>query len=135
MSFQLTSSAKNTQLLSNVLGLYMSSDNLIHKNLSFILDIIVNHRLFTETREPSEELASVYRKWTVRLNALLQSKTVTARWSAIVLIRVTCENSHSLLIDHAKAWSAQLLGFIAVNNLSIIIIITIILTPPPFFFI
>ncbi|KAG2233777.1 rRNA processing/ribosome biogenesis-domain-containing protein [Thamnidium elegans] len=112
MSFQLTSAAKNTQLLSNVLSLYMSSDNLIHKNLSFVLDIIVNHRLFTETREPSEELASVYRKWTVRLNSLLQSKIVTARWCGIVLIRVTCENSHALLIDNAKAWSAQLLGFV-----------------------
>lgn len=117
MSFQLTSAAKNTQLLSNVLSLYMSNDNMIHKNLSFVLDIIVNHRLFAETREPSEELASVYRKWTVRLNSLLQSKIVAARWCGIVLIRVTCENSHALLIDNAKTWSAQLLGFVGVNIL------------------
>lgn len=115
MSFQLTSAAKNTQLLSNVLSLYMSNDNMIHKNLSFVMDIIVNHRLFTETREPSEELASVYRKWTVRLNSLLQSKIVAARWCGIVLIRVTCESSHALLIDNAKTWCAQLLGFVGVN--------------------
>lgn len=115
MSFQLTSSAKNTQLLGNVLSLYMSNDNLIHKNLSFVLDIIVNHRLFNETREPSEELASVYRKWTVRLNSLLQSKNVAARWCGITLVRVTCENSHTLLIGNAKTWSAQLLGFVGVK--------------------
>lgn len=93
----------------------MSSDNLIHKNLSFILDIIVNHRLFDEKKEPSDELAAVHRKWTVRLNTLLQSKNVTARWCGITLIRVTCENSHSLLIANAKAWSAQLLGFVGVS--------------------
>lgn len=115
MSFQLTSSAKNTQLLSNVLSLYMSHDNLIHKHLSFVLDIIANHRLFKETHEPSEELAAVYRKWTVRLNGLLQSKNVAARWCGITLIRVTCENSHSLLVANAKTWSAQLLGFVAVK--------------------
>ncbi|KAG2208463.1 hypothetical protein INT47_010159 [Mucor saturninus] len=112
MSFQLTSSAKNTQLLGNVLSLYMSNDNLIHTNLSFVIDIIVNHRLFNETREPSEDLASVYRKWTVRLNSLLQSKNVAARWCGITLVRVTCENSHTLLIANAKTWSAQLLGFV-----------------------
>ncbi len=115
MSFQLTSSAKNTQLLSNVLSLYMSNDDLIHKNISFVLDIIVNHRLFKEDNEPSDELASVYRKWAVRLNTLLQSKNVTARWCGITLIRVTCENSHSLLIANAKTWSAQLLGFVGVS--------------------
>lgn len=115
MSFQLTSSAKNTQLLGNVLSLYMSNDNLIHKNLSFVIDIIVNHRLFNETREPSEELASVYRKWTVRLNSLLQSKNVAVRWCGITLVRVTCENSHTLLIANAKTWSAQLLGFVGVK--------------------
>jgi hypothetical protein len=116
MSFQLTSSAKNTQLLSNVLSLYMSNENLIHQNLSFILDIILNHRLFQEASEPSEELAAVYRKWTIRLNALLQSKNVAARWCAITLVRATCENSHNLLIANAKTWSAQLLGFVGVSS-------------------
>lgn len=96
----------------------MSNENLIHQNLSFIMDIILNHRLFQETTsgEPSEELAAVYRKWTIRLNALLQSKNVAARWCAIMLVRVTCENSHNLLIANAKTWSAQLLGFVGVSS-------------------
>lgn len=117
MSFQLTSSAKHAQLLSNILTLYLSNDTSIHQNLPFVLDIILNHRLFDESSEPSEELAAVHRKWTVRMNALLQSKVVSARWCGIVLIKVTCENSHALLLANAKTWSAQLLGFIGVNTL------------------
>lgn len=115
MSFQLKSNTKNAQLLSSVISLYMSNDNLIHQNLSFILDIIVNHRLFHEpssSDEPSDELAAVYRKWTIRLNALLQSKNVAARWCGITLVKITCENSHNLLLANAKTWSAQLLGFV-----------------------
>lgn len=117
MSFQLTSSAKNAQLLGNILSLYLANDTLIHQNLSFILDIILNHRLFDESREPSDELAAVYRKWTVRMNALLQSKVVAARWCGIVLIKATCENSHNLMLANAKTWSAQLLGFVGVSTL------------------
>ncbi|KAI8638357.1 rRNA processing/ribosome biogenesis-domain-containing protein [Parasitella parasitica] len=114
MSFQLKSSTKNAHLLSSVISLYMSNDDVIHQNLSFILDTIVNHRLFHETfsDEPNEELAAVYRKWTVRLNALLQSKNSAARWCGITLVRATCENSHHLLVANAKTWSAQLLGFV-----------------------
>ncbi|CAO0799193.1 unnamed protein product [Mucor circinelloides] len=114
MSFQLKSNTKNAQLLSSVISLYMSNDNLIHQNLSFILDIIVNHRLFHEpsNEEPNDELAAVYRKWTVRLNALLQSKNAAARWCGITLVKTTCENSHHLLVANAKTWSAQLLGFV-----------------------
>lgn len=114
MSFQLKSNTKNAQLLGSVISLYMSNDHLIHQNLSFILDIIVNHRLFHEpsNEEPNDELAAVYRKWTVRLNALLQSKNAAARWCGITLVRTTCENSHHLLVGNAKTWSAQLLGFV-----------------------
>ncbi|OBZ88814.1 Pre-rRNA-processing protein rix1 [Choanephora cucurbitarum] len=111
MSTQLTSANKNGHLLSNILNLYMANDNLIHQNLSFILDIILNHRLFSTSTE-SDELTAVYRKWTVRLNAILQSKNTVARWCAVKLIRVTCENSHALLLSNAKTWSAQLLGFV-----------------------
>ncbi|CEP19072.1 hypothetical protein [Parasitella parasitica] len=114
MTFQLKSITKNAQLLSSIINLYLSNDNLIHQNLSFILDIIVNHRIFHEASsdEPNEELAAVYRKWAVRLNALLQSKNVAARWCGISLVRATCENSHYLLVANAKTWSAQLLGFV-----------------------
>lgn len=113
MSTQLTSANKNGQLLNNILNLYMVNDSLIHQNLSFILDIILNHRLFNTSAE-SDELTAIYRKWTVRLNAILQSKITVARWCAIKLVRVTCENSHDLLLSNGKTWSAQLLGFVSV---------------------
>ncbi|KAI8878058.1 hypothetical protein K501DRAFT_36477 [Backusella circina FSU 941] len=114
MSFQLSSSEKTSSLLSNVLSLYMSDTNSIHKNLTFILDILLNHRLLHAKEDNiTEELSAVYKKWTVRLNALLQSKTLAARWSGITLVRVTCEQSPSLLIANAKTWTAQLLGFLA----------------------
>ncbi|KAI7903262.1 rRNA processing/ribosome biogenesis-domain-containing protein [Cokeromyces recurvatus] len=89
----------------------MSNDNTIHQNLSFILDIIVNHRLFDEYTE-SDESGVIYRKWTSRLNTLLQSKIVTAQWCGITLVKVTCQNSHELLLANAKSWIAQLLGFV-----------------------
>jgi hypothetical protein len=116
MSFQLSSSEKTSSLLSNVLGLYMSDTNSIHQNLTFILDILLNHRLLCNKDDSiTDDLSIVYKKWTVRLNTLLQSKTLAARWSGITLVRVTCEQSPSLLIANAKTWTAQLLGFLAVS--------------------
>lgn len=120
MSFHLTPAAKNVHLLGNILSLYLSNDTLIHQNLTFVLDTILNSRLFDESSEPNDDLAAVYRKWTIRLNALLQSKVVAARWCGIVLIKVTCENSHNLLLANAKTWSAQLLGFVGVNAISLL---------------
>ncbi|KAI9476121.1 MAG: rRNA processing/ribosome biogenesis-domain-containing protein [Benjaminiella poitrasii] len=102
---------KNTQLISNVLSLYMSNENTIHQHLPFIMDIIINHRLFNENTE-SDELAAIYRKWTSRLNTLLQSKNVAARWCGITLVKASCQNSHDLLLANAKTWTAQLLGFV-----------------------
>ncbi|KAI8981697.1 rRNA processing/ribosome biogenesis-domain-containing protein [Mycotypha africana] len=105
--------SNSPELLSNIITHYLANENVAHQSLSFILDVIISHRLLNDNLDTSEDVANMYRKWTVRLNALLQSKNVTARWCAICLIRVSCENSHYLLINNAKAWAAQLLGLLA----------------------
>lgn len=107
------SSTQTNQLLETVINLYLSKENVLLNNLPFVLDAITNNNLLAEPS--NDELASLQKKWTVSLNSLLLSKISTIRWCGISLIKATCESSHSLLITHAKGWSAQLLGFLAVN--------------------
>lgn len=110
------SSTQTNQMLETLINFYLSKEAVLIKNLPFVLDAIVNHGLFSESSELSEESASLHKKWTVRLNSLLQSKVSTVRWCGITLVRATCENSHSLLVANAKTWCAQLLAFIAVST-------------------
>ncbi|CAO3610210.1 unnamed protein product [Cunninghamella blakesleeana] len=58
-------------------------------------------------------MVTVRRKWTVRLNALIQSKYSSTRWSSIVLIKTTCEQSPDLLFTQIQSWTNQLLGLIS----------------------
>ncbi|ORE07809.1 hypothetical protein BCV72DRAFT_101667, partial [Rhizopus microsporus var. microsporus] len=108
----MTNSAYTAQLLENIINLYLTKENALVKNLSFILESVVNHDLLNEVSASNEEMASLYKKWVTRLNSLLQSKNAAVRLCAITLIRTTCERSHTLLVANAKSWSAQLLGFI-----------------------
>ncbi|KAG0744240.1 hypothetical protein G6F57_001104 [Rhizopus arrhizus] len=114
------SSTQTNQMLETLINFYLSKEAVLIKNLPFVLDAIVNHGLFSESSELSEESAGLRKKWTVRLNSLLQSKVSTVRWCGITLVRATCESSHSLLVANAKTWCAQLLAFIAKNEADMI---------------
>lgn len=113
--FEMTNSAYTAQLLENIINLYLTKENALVKNLSFVLESVVNHDLLNEVSASNEEMASLHKKWVTRLNSLLQSKNAAVRLCAITLIRTTCERSHTLLVANAKSWSAQLLGFIGVS--------------------
>ncbi|KAI7861969.1 rRNA processing/ribosome biogenesis-domain-containing protein [Spinellus fusiger] len=106
-------STSQYQLLSHVLTAFLAEETTIELNLPFVLEIIISHQLLTYSpSEENAEEAAVFRKWTVRLNALLQSKHVAVKCAAITLIRETCEQSSMLLVANIQTWSAQLLGLV-----------------------
>ncbi|KAI9257883.1 rRNA processing/ribosome biogenesis-domain-containing protein [Sporodiniella umbellata] len=115
---QMSSSMQNSELLEVIINNYLSKESILIKNLPFVLDALLNHNLLAETS--NDEIASLHKKWTVRLNSLLHSKVSAIRWCSISLIKTTCESSHSLLVAHAKGWSAQLLGFLAKPDADIV---------------
>ncbi|KAI8333572.1 rRNA processing/ribosome biogenesis-domain-containing protein [Chlamydoabsidia padenii] len=103
--------SRSVDMLAQLLSYYLSDDSSLHNNLPFIMDAILTRSLLKD-QDNNDEVAVVRRKWTVRLNSLIQSKQATARWSAVVLIKLTCEESPSLLFAHIRSWSAQLLGLV-----------------------
>ncbi|KAI8369294.1 rRNA processing/ribosome biogenesis-domain-containing protein [Radiomyces spectabilis] len=110
MSHQtLATGCSPAELLTHVLTV-ISNDEKASHHLPFVLTMLVNHRLLCDSSEAAE---TVQRKWTVRLNALLQSKQASTRWAAVTLVKVTCEQSPRLYMTHLRSWSAQLLGFVA----------------------
>lgn len=101
-------------MLAQLVSYYLNDEATIHNNLPYIMDTVVTRSLLKD-QEGNEDLIVVRRKWTTRLNSLIQSKQATARWSAIVLIKLTCEQSPSLLFAHIRSWTGQLLGLVAVR--------------------
>ncbi|SAL95775.1 hypothetical protein [Absidia glauca] len=106
-------------MLAQLVSYYLNDDATIHNNLPFIMDTILTRSLLKD-QESNEDLTAVRRKWTTRLNSLIQSKQATARWSAIVLIKLTCEQSPSLLFAHIRSWTGQLLGLVAKQESTIV---------------
>ncbi|KAI9023758.1 rRNA processing/ribosome biogenesis-domain-containing protein [Phycomyces nitens] len=107
------SNAHSSKLLNHVLTSFLSEELSVDRNLPFVLEIIINHQLlaFSPTEDNVEESA-VFRKWTVRLNALLNSKNASVRCAAIALIKITCEQSSAMLVANIQTWSMQLLNLV-----------------------
>ncbi|SAM09565.1 hypothetical protein [Absidia glauca] len=99
-------------MLAQLISYYLNDDALVHLHLPHVMNVILTRSLLKDQKEESEETTTVRRKWTIRLNALMQSKQPTARWSAIVLIKLTCEQSPSLLFGHIRSWAGQLMGIV-----------------------
>ncbi|KAI8338002.1 rRNA processing/ribosome biogenesis-domain-containing protein [Chlamydoabsidia padenii] len=106
------SSTSNHDFLAQITSCYLNNDSTLHDNLPFIMDTILTRSLLTD-QEETEQMTAVRRKWTIRLNSLMQSKQSTARWAAIVLIKLTCQQSPSLLYGHIRSWTGQLMGVVA----------------------
>lgn len=102
--------------LNRLLSDYLSDESSVHVNVPFITETIINNDLLNDQqKDDHSDLGAVKRKWTVRLNALLQSRQPLARWAAISLVKLTCEQSSSLYTANAQTWCAQCLGFLAVS--------------------
>ncbi|CAO3596000.1 unnamed protein product [Absidia cylindrospora] len=114
------STSRRAAILGQFISYYMNDDTNVHNNLPFMMDAIVTRSLLKDLEEESEEMTTTRRKWTTRLNSLLQSKQHTARWSAIVLIKLTCDQSPSLLFAHIRPWTNQLLGLVAKSETSMV---------------
>ncbi|CDH58674.1 hypothetical protein RO3G_10906 [Lichtheimia corymbifera JMRC:FSU:9682] len=100
--------------LNRLLSDYLSDESSVHVNVPFITETIINNDLLNDQqKDDHSDLGAVKRKWTVRLNALLQSRQPLARWAAISLVKLTCEQSSSLYTANAQTWCAQCLGFLA----------------------
>lgn len=108
-------------ILAQIISCYLNDDALVHTHLPHVMNVILTRSLLKDQKEESEEVTTVRRKWTIRLNALMQSKQATARWSAIVLIKLTCEQSPSLLFGHIRSWAGQLMGVVGVSCLSLLL--------------
>ncbi|KAI8096725.1 rRNA processing/ribosome biogenesis-domain-containing protein [Halteromyces radiatus] len=115
-----TLSNSQSAMLAQLISSYLNDETKVHGSLPFVMDALVTRCLLKDQEEESEQLSSVRRKWTIRLNSLIQSKQATARWTAIVLIKLTCEQSNSLLFAHIRSWTSQLLGVIAKPETSMI---------------
>ncbi|ORZ09794.1 rRNA processing/ribosome biogenesis-domain-containing protein [Absidia repens] len=114
------STSGRAAILGQFISYYMNNDTNVHNNLTFMMDAIVTRSLLKDPEQESEEMTTTRRKWTTRLNSLLQSKQHTARWSAIVLIKLTCDQSPSLLFAHIRPWTNQLLGLVAKSETSMV---------------
>lgn len=102
--------------LNRLLSDYLTDESTVHVNVPFVTETIINNDLLNDQqKDDNDDLAAVKRKWTVRLNALLQSRQPMARWAAISLVKLTCEQSSSLYTANAQTWCAQCLGFLAVS--------------------
>ncbi|KAI7883774.1 hypothetical protein K492DRAFT_159027 [Lichtheimia hyalospora FSU 10163] len=100
--------------LNRLLSDYLTEESNVHANIPFITETIINNDLLSDQqKDDHDDLGAVKRKWTVRLNALLQSRQSMARWAAISLVKLTCEQSTSLYTANAQTWCAQCLGFLA----------------------
>ncbi|KAI9317554.1 rRNA processing/ribosome biogenesis-domain-containing protein [Dichotomocladium elegans] len=105
---------KQIQQLQRLISDYLTDETRVHEFAPFLLDSIIQNDLLIDSHNAtSEELVALKRKWTVRLNALLQSKIASTRWAALSLVKVTCEQSLALYMAHALSWSGQCLGFLA----------------------
>lgn len=106
--------ATNSSILNHIISSYLIDEVEVPNHLPFILDSLITRKLLDDL-DTSEEMTTVRRKWTVRLNALIQSKYSSTRWSTIVLIKTTCEQSPNLLFTQIRSWTNQLLGLISVK--------------------
>ncbi|KAI8072652.1 rRNA processing/ribosome biogenesis-domain-containing protein, partial [Gongronella butleri] len=102
-----------SELLTTVVGLYLSNEHVLVDHVALIVDSVQSRRLLTDDEQVDEQDQHARRKWTVRLNSLLQSKESTTRWAALVLLHATCEQSPNLLVANIRSWANQLLGMIA----------------------
>ncbi|ORX59572.1 hypothetical protein DM01DRAFT_1405095 [Hesseltinella vesiculosa] len=102
-----------SELLNTVIGLYLSNEAVVQSQLPLILEALTTRRLLTDDQTLDDHDHTMRRKWTVRLNSLIQSKRTETRWAAIMLIKSTCEQSPSLLFSNIKTWINQLLGIVA----------------------
>ncbi|KAG0166848.1 hypothetical protein DFQ28_001083 [Apophysomyces sp. BC1034] len=90
-------SSQPLELLNHVISAYIFNESTVHKNLPFVLEVIVNHQLLAQKTDQA---------------GADTSKHVPARWAAISLIKITCEQSPALLLANIRAWTAQLLGLV-----------------------
>ena len=97
--------ADATHPLKVILQLHLATDTAAAQNLPFVLDA-----LSVECLTPSTHLP----KWTARINSLIHSKQVHARWAGLCLAHKSSLYSKALMIDNAQSW----LG-VAVPNLSV----------------
>ncbi|CAO3625955.1 unnamed protein product [Cunninghamella echinulata] len=104
--------ATNHSILNHIISCYLINEAEVHNHLPFILDSLITRTLLNDL-DTSEEMSIARRKWTVRLNALIQSKYPSTRWSTIILIKKTCEQSPNTLFTHIRSWTNQLLGLIS----------------------
>ncbi|CAI2175161.1 3408_t:CDS:2 [Funneliformis geosporum] len=93
-----------SQLLTTLITNYALDDNTIDTNVPFILETITQYQLLRNVEEQM-----ILHKWCTRLNSLLQSKVMKARWAGICFIKISFEQSEEIFIQNLQSWATTLM--------------------------
>lgn len=92
--------------LKNLLQFQLATDANAVLHLPYTLSVLSN-----EAFEPSSHLA----KWTARINSLVHSKDVGARWAGLCIALRTSVLSRAIMLECAQSWVTATLSLLSVS--------------------
>ncbi|CAG8507292.1 5737_t:CDS:2 [Funneliformis mosseae] len=95
---------ESSKLLTTLITNYALDDNTVDTNVPFILEAITQYQLLSNVEEQM-----VLHKWCTRVNSLLHSKVMKARWAGICFIKISFEQSEEIFLQNLQSWTTTLM--------------------------
>nr|CAG8477735.1 13273_t:CDS:10 [Entrophospora candida] len=113
---------ETSKLLNSIIINYTLNENTIEKFIPFILETISQYQLLKSDDNVDKEKTLILNKWCLRVNSLLNSKVIGARWAGICFVKLSIEQSEALFVQNLQTWLTKLLNFLKSKEPNFVII-------------
>ncbi|CAH1765679.1 8370_t:CDS:2 [Entrophospora sp. SA101] len=113
---------ETSKLLNSIIINYTLNENTIEKFIPFILETISQYQLLKSDDNVDKEKTLILNKWCLRVNSLLNSKVIGARWAGICFVKISIEQSEVLFVQNLQTWLTKLLNFLKSKEPNFVVI-------------